>query len=243
MTEAEWLACEEPRRMLRFLADKASGRKLRLFAIACSRGFVIPANAVASEAVFRVGERIADGEDSYVARGSASPLAELRTGHREADLLTIQFFDDDAGAAAEWASWMAVGIRESDARDASLSPEARGLEALIQFQPSFSSPECVAAARAESMVQAGLLRDLAGDLFRPGTLDPAHRTPTAWRIAQAAYEERELPSGHLDIARLGVLSDALEEAGCTDEALLSHLRSPGPHVRGCWALDLVLGQK
>ena len=37
--------------------------------------------------------------------------------------------------------------------------------------------------------------------------------------------------------------DALEEARCDDEALLSHLRSPGPHVRGCWALDLVLGKE
>ena len=48
--------------------------------------------------------------------------------------------------------------------------------------------------------------------------------------------------GTLDRARLAVLSDALEEVGCTDTALLSHLRSPGPHVRGCWALDLVLGK-
>jgi hypothetical protein len=49
-----------------------------------------------------------------------------------------------------------------------------------------------------------------------------------------------LHSGHLDNARLAVLSDALEEAGC-DDAILSHLRSPGPHVRGCWAVDLCLG--
>jgi RNA-directed DNA polymerase len=36
------------------------------------------------------------------------------------------------------------------------------------------------------------------------------------------------------------LADALEENGASGE-LLEHLRSPGPHVRGCWALDLVLG--
>ena len=67
--------------------------------------------------------------------------------------------------------------------------------------------------------------------------------PVAHVLARAAYEERELPSGHLDNARLGVLSDALEEAGCTDEALLGHLRGAGPHVRGCWALDLVLAKE
>ncbi len=60
------------------------------------------------------------------------------------------------------------------------------------------------------------------------------------RLAEIAYQERLLPSGHLDPARLAVLSDALEEAGCTDAEILSHLRSRGPHVRGCWALDLVL---
>jgi hypothetical protein len=39
-----------------------------------------------------------------------------------------------------------------------------------------------------------------------------------------------------------VLADALEEAGCADAEILTHLRGPGPHVRGCWALDLVLGK-
>lgn len=62
-------------------------------------------------------------------------------------------------------------------------------------------------------------------------------------LASLAYEHPVLPSGHLDSARLAVLSDALEEAGCDDAEILSHLRSPGPHVRGCWALDLVLGKE
>jgi hypothetical protein len=56
------------------------------------------------------------------------------------------------------------------------------------------------------------------------------------------YDERELPSCHLDAARLAVLADMLEEAGCTDPLLLGHLRGPGPHLRGCWAVDLLLGK-
>jgi hypothetical protein len=63
------------------------------------------------------------------------------------------------------------------------------------------------------------------------------------KLAQAVYEQRELPSGHLDTARLAVLADMLEEAGCTDAQMLGHLRSGGPHVRGCWALDLLLGKE
>jgi hypothetical protein len=61
-------------------------------------------------------------------------------------------------------------------------------------------------------------------------------------LAQAAYDQRELPSGQLDIARLAVLADAQEEAGCTDADLLNHCRQPGVHVRGCWAVDLLLGK-
>ena len=51
------------------------------------------------------------------------------------------------------------------------------------------------------------------------------------------------PTAHLDPDRVAVLADALEEAGCTEDGLLGHLRGPGPHVRGCWALDLVLGKE
>jgi hypothetical protein len=93
--------------------------------------------------------------------------------------------------------------------------------------------------------QRGLFRDLFGNPFRPVTLDPAW---LAWhggavvKLAQSVYEERELPSGHLDAARLAVLADMLEEAGCADADLSGHLRGPGPHVRGCWAVDLVLGK-
>ena len=65
---------------------------------------------------------------------------------------------------------------------------------------------------------------------------------TVVRLAQAAYEERHLPAGTLDNGRLAVLADALEEAGCTDADLLSHLRGSGPHVRGCWPVDLCMGK-
>jgi hypothetical protein len=61
-------------------------------------------------------------------------------------------------------------------------------------------------------------------------------------MATAIYQERSLPEGRLDKARLTVLADALEEAGCDDAELLARLSSPGPHLRGCFALDTVLGK-
>jgi hypothetical protein len=86
---------------------------------------------------------------------------------------------------------------------------------------------------------ARLLRDVLADPSLAVTLAAARRTPAVVSLAQAAYDERQLPSGELDTHRLSVLADALEETGAPDE-LVAHLRSPGPHVRGCWALDLPL---
>jgi hypothetical protein len=87
-----------------------------------------------------------------------------------------------------------------------------------------------------------LLRDAFDSPFRPVVVDPAWRTPTVLALAQAAYDERLLPAGELGRDRLLVLADALEEAGATRE-LLEHLRSLGPHVRGCFVVDALLGKE
>jgi hypothetical protein len=87
-----------------------------------------------------------------------------------------------------------------------------------------------------------LVRELFGNPFLPVEVDPSWRTPLVLSLATAAYEERQLPEGALDNFRLAILSDALEEAGCTDVGVLDHLRGPGPHLRGCWVLDLVLSK-
>jgi hypothetical protein len=97
---------------------------------------------------------------------------------------------------------------------------------------------------AEEQVLGQLLCCLFGDPFRP--LPPADPAWFRWRggavreLAWAAYTGPPGPEGTLDRARLAVLAAALEEAGCTEPALLRHLCGPGPHVRGCWAVDLLL---
>jgi predicted component of type VI protein secretion system len=55
-------------------------------------------------------------------------------------------------------------------------------------------------------------------------------------IARQMYDSR-------DFLDMPILADALEEAGCTDQDILSHCRSGGEHVRGCWVIDLLLGKK
>jgi hypothetical protein len=100
----------------------------------------------------------------------------------------------------------------------------------------------------EAKAQAALLRDLFSNPFRAmPPIDPAW---LAWNggtvvsLALSAYEHRLLPGGHFDPERLAVLCDALLDAGCTpDHELLLHLRGPGPHCRGCFAVDLILGRQ
>ena len=71
--------------------------------------------------------------------------------------------------------------------------------------------------------------------LRPIPLDPSWLTYTVLTLAAGIYADRALD-------RLPIPADALQDAGCADADILGHCRSDGPHVRGCWAVDLVLGK-
>jgi hypothetical protein len=89
-------------------------------------------------------------------------------------------------------------------------------------------------AEAEAK-HASLLRDIFGNPFRPVTFSPSWRTDTAMSLAKQMYDSREFSA-------MPVLADALQDAGCDNDDILSHCRGAGPHVRGCWVVDLVLGK-
>jgi hypothetical protein len=96
-----------------------------------------------------------------------------------------------------------------------------------------------AAAAAERTAQCRLLRDIFGNPFVPITIDSSWLTwsdSIVVKMAGAIYEDRGFD-------RMPVLADALEKAGCTDAAILDHCRGPGPHVRGCWVVDRLLGKE
>jgi hypothetical protein len=90
--------------------------------------------------------------------------------------------------------------------------------------------------KSEGESQAELARDIFGNPFRPVAFSPAWRTDTAVALARQMYGSR-------DFGAMPILADALQEAGCDSEEVLSHCRGPGPHVRGCWVVDLVLGKE
>ena len=81
--------------------------------------------------------------------------------------------------------------------------------------------------------QCELLRELVP--FRSMTLNPEWRTATVVALARGIYDERAFD-------RMPILADALQDAGCDSADILGHCRGPGPHVRGCWVVHLVLGK-
>jgi hypothetical protein len=252
VTEAEWLACADPTPMLVFLRSKASDRKLRLFAVACCR---------------RVGQLLTD-DRSQRALGTSERFADALAGEKERK--AAQAAVRAARQVVEAAAW-APGAREAPAwakeeavRAAAAAVRARAEEAARDAvtwaaQAGAWAQEQVRALRGpavqaslevgrrqERRALAALFCDIFGNPFRPS--QPLPPAVLAWndrsitRIAQAIYEDRKLPEGTLDPGRLGILADALLDAGCDEEGLLAHLRGPGPHARGCWAVDLILGK-
>jgi hypothetical protein len=80
---------------------------------------------------------------------------------------------------------------------------------------------------ASPEVACQLLRDIFGNPFRPVTLHSDWRTDTVIALASMMYESREFSA-------MPILADALQDAGCDNDALLAHCRDANqPHVRGC----------
>ena len=228
MTEAEWLTSTDPEAMLASLRGQVSDRKVRLFAVACCRHLLrqVPVNSRDVRAV-EVAERYADG---------GADAAELQRAA--------------AGTTPDWTAALACqeaaspeGGVDAAIYSADNATREAGSHAAFLVDEDEDGPSFAAGRGAERVVQTALLRDILGNPFRPVFVSPAWLTPTVAAVAQAAYDQRSLPEGTLHPHRLAVLADALEEAGCTDEEVLGHLRGPGPHVRGCWPVDSLLGKE
>jgi hypothetical protein len=212
--EREWL---ERRTKLSSLQQqgKLSKRKARLLACAAIRRIWHLLTDPRSRKAVKVTESHADGmaSDGELMAARKAAFAASTPEHAPTGKMQAR----EAKQAANVASW--VTLADND------------LEVVFW-----------ALEQVPTAIRDALISDLFGNPFDPVAVDPSLLT---WHdglirhLAQAAYDERQLPSGHLDPHRLAVLADALEEAGCTDLEILGHLRQPGAvHVRGCWPVDL-----
>lgn len=232
MTEKEWLACAEPKRMLEFLWGKTSDRKLRLYTAACCRRtrHMLPEDATRNGV--EVIERYADG------RLSSSTMDKLRRQLTKAHKIdseprrwTAQFSALRALAYSLFPKLTMLMLTGStwsaDALAMERLPESRE-RGNARFQKVY---------RTELIALVGLVNDIFGPLpFREVSVRPSCLTSTVLSLAQNIYDEDTFD-------RLPVLADALEEAGCTTAEVLAHCRGSGPHVRGCWVVDLLLGKE
>ncbi len=270
MTEAVWQAATDPEPMLAFMRGRVSERKLRLFFCACAARVVDLAPAKEARRALAAGEAYADGqigEAELQAEDRACDVSTWRlkkegwqgyqksacfVAHAACRPLDSKVIlgvpgPGDAERAPDALTFWLRSARQARADEAT---RRAGREPIPPPPYLFGAP-VPAAFQAEVDAEAGrqteLLRDVVANPFRPApAVDPAW---LAWQggvvrdQARAAYEHRRLPEGTLEPGRLAVLADALEEAGCADAELLGHLRGPGVHVRGCWALDLLLGRE
>lgn len=245
MTEAEWLACQDPAPMLKSVRDKASERQLRLFACACCRKVLHLMKDARSRQGLLAAERLADG-GAGARRGRAGVAKEAKAAAEEARQLADAAQDPAehlarlAECCAAWAAYFVVQPSAGDSAD-----NAVGHASLALAYASCKTPKVLTSfppdrermMRDAMREQAGLLRDIIGSPFDRRTVDHTwlrKDTNTILTIAQAVYEQEAFTA-----ERMRVLADALEEAGAVTE-LVDHLLSPGPHVRGCWVVDLIL---
>jgi hypothetical protein len=222
MTEVEWLASYNPDRLLKWLQKskrhRPTRRKLGLFACACARRLGDQIDDEATATGLNLAERMAEGvasQDEFL-----SFLRSTLSGPPRGRFIHV----------AVWA------VRVLDTAQGWSTPEGAARSVAGYVADALGS--------AESAEQCRLLREVLGNPYRPVALCPAWRTEAVLALAQAAYDYRVLHTDHLDSARLAVLCDALLDAGCPeDHEILLHLRGSGPHVRGCFVLDAVIGRE
>jgi hypothetical protein len=215
MSEAQWVACESWVDFLKVLPADASARKLRLFAVACCRR--LPGLAERSTEALDVAERHAEGlADRWALRRAYMKAYGVVVHHEDNP------GDEQGHNAAQAVAWAVVA-------------EGIGPREITAYAAYYAGRAVPGVAE-----RGAQFRLLADTLLAPpsATVSPAW---LAWNggtvgdLARAIEKEQAFD-------RLPILADALEDAGCADAALLDHCRGPGPHVRGCWVVDLILGK-
>jgi hypothetical protein len=220
MTEAEWLTSDDPMRMLRsmkILMEKAFETVLS------DRKLRLFAVACCRRTLELVNQPVSEcpGSDLWkdvlaaerIAEGLVQPNSIL--GH----LIDSYTLYHGSKSPAERACHAGLSPSAWDA--------ATGVIATLDDTSWDDGPTNCGAT---------YLRELFGNPFRPVAADPSWQTDTVVLLARQMYESR-------DFTAMPILADALQDAECDNEDILSHCRDPKmAHVRGCWVVDAVLGK-
>jgi hypothetical protein len=231
LDESKWFTCDDPTPMMVFLRDKATERKLRLFAVACCRRIwnLIP-DKPGHEAV-KQAERFADGMISR------QRLAKARRACFPRAYLNRPLIERDNAWIAMLAVLCCVSHNRLDLEFSAMASAMAysGFSLVDAPDRSIAYPERQKLRAQEHRYQASLLREIFVNPFRSVVSGLAESTPAIKSVAGAIYSERAFE-------RMPILGDALEKAGRSSIEVLAHCREPGEHVRGCWLLDELIGK-
>jgi hypothetical protein len=254
MTEAEWLAGDDPAAMIAALANacwpsllrrvfpvgrkwRRSDRKLRLLLCATSHYQLreYPLEVTDDPRQFdqyvREYERYADGEVTHAHVENCFPVPPFSFRDHSASL--------GPGVLSKYTPHLlsVINCRHWEGGDWSLRKAVEQVGDVANNAIFFDAVEANRLAQERfATAVSNLLRDIFGNPFRPVAFNPAWRTSAAVALATQMYGSR-------DFGNMPVLGDALEDAGCDNADVIAHCRDPhGVHVRGCWVVDLVLGK-
>jgi hypothetical protein len=229
--EDEWLTAENPRYLHLILRNRKvdSNRKFRLVAVAFCRRVWDILSAEGRRSV----ETAEQHADNKVPRARMLHVASV---------LELAVVGNPGGPSAARAA-RGVGDRQAStalyAVTRSLLHELWTYPGMSGYRPSSSTWHRKEPWEDEVRLFCRIMRDVFGNPFCPVGVESAWLTwkdSTVVKLAQGIYEDRAFE-------RLPMLADALEDAGCGDAEMLAHCRGPGPHVRGCWVVDLLLGKR
>ena len=234
MTEAEWLSATDCRPLIAFLREAPNWRKMRLAGCGCGRRILPFLKDAWVSSLLVAAESAADNQceqsnvDSILRVNQPLFDARLPESAQYQGIVGIVFAaahhpNNRLFETAFW--WMSGAAAWEQVPNAAIT---------VDDWDTPHDPAWRAADVRERVAQLTLFRDIFGNPFRPVAFDPAWRTDTAVSLARGMYDSREFGA-------MPILADALQDAGCEDEQVLTLCSEPGPHVRGCWVCDLVLG--
>jgi hypothetical protein len=214
MNEAEWLTSTDSARMLALVRDKGSVRKLRLFALGCCQRVSAKITLPRSAEAIRVAELYAEG----------------LVGFNDASIAREAVLAEGNSTGRGKGNWQmtAVALGALNGYD----PQRWDSYANAQQASLLISDDYP----AEWNAQSNMLRCVFGNPFCTISVDPSWLTSTVLALASQMYESR-------DFSAMPIIADALQDAGCESEGILSHCRQSGEHVRGCWVIDRLLGKE
>jgi hypothetical protein len=224
----EWLTALEPNSMLACLGKEVSERKLRLWAVACCSRAVTPLADLRLLSTIDVVARFADGLVSVQELAAAGFAAMDSWDELDGNC-------HPAAIAVGRSAASRFGTREASACAVDAARAVVG----APYPYTLNHAPYAAAMAREKLVQCDLLRCVFGPLSHQSAAEDepwlVWNGGCAKKMAAVIYEEQRFSD-------LPVLADALEEANCPEEDLLAHLRGAGPHSRGCFVVDALLGK-